>query len=168
MLAPLLATLAGLARSAEFDAYEQERRLVLAVPEVPEHGVPWVVQFPGSTPLETRELLDRLAEPALTRSFRERQDRALAQGVGAAVVAQGMIFGGLALSAKTAFDFPTQDDVWVPVGLGVTVTGIALDLVVLQHFRRFARRERHPALWLDLPEASRYVERYNARSAWGR
>lgn len=140
----------------------EERRLMLALPEDPRPGHSWVVQFPGCDPLRTHELLATLASPPLDLAFHERQNHSLVIGLAAAGVGQALVIGGFAMSANGAFDYETDNDRLVPIGLGIMAAGLVVDFAVVRHFVRFARREREPAAWLDVREAAVAVEQYNA------
>lgn len=139
----------------------EERHLLLTLPEAPQHGISWVVRFPGCDAMQTEELLRILDDPPLTRAYRERQEHAMKVGVIGTVVGQALILGGFATSAGAAFNYPTEDDRWVPIGLGIVSAGLVLDYATIHHFLRYRRRERHPAAWLDVRDAAVEVQRFN-------
>lgn len=140
----------------------EERRLLLTLPEVPQHGISWVVRFPGCDAMQTDELLRTLDDPPLTLAFRDRQAHAMKVGVIGTVIGQALVLGGFATSAGAAFNYPTEDDRWVPIGLGIVGAGLVVDYATIHHFLRYQRRERHPAAWLDVRDAAVQVQQFNA------
>jgi hypothetical protein len=141
--------------------FHPQRRLMLTLPEAGQTGILWVARFPGCAALDTSELLATLDARELTLDYRQRRERALTTGFAGVALAQGLLLGGLLVSGSAAFDSRTDDDHWVPVGLGIMGAGLVMDYATVHHFLRLARRERHPAAWLDVREAAFYVQRYN-------